>query len=163
MSYTNIPADLKTAVVKQCMAGAKIARICREKGVSRRSVHYWLRHAERGVEDALKDESDPTKQSSVIAKLRNDNAKLREEILKVRKQVKVLSQKSHLRISHTAPQHEVRPALCLKCRHDEILKNGKYRVKNAERDDVIDGTDLVQRFICKQCGTRVYLSGKKGR
>ena len=163
MSYVSIPVRVKTAIVKQCWAGAKVAKVCREHGVSRRSVYYWLEDAEQAIQDALKEASDPAKQNNILAILQKDNAKLRDEMAKVRNSLKAISQKTHLRISETSPQHEVRPGLCLKCRHDEILKNGRYRVKDAQRDDVLEGTDWVQRFVCKQCGTRVYLTGKKGR
>ncbi len=163
MSYTEIQVHVKKAVVRQCWAGGKIAEISREYGVSRRSVYYWLEIADAGLEDVLKDEFDPTKQSSILAKLQRENAELRHEIVGMRNSIDALSQNSQLRISVKSPKHEIRPGLCLKCRNDEVLKNGKYRVKDTERDDVIEGTEFVQRFICKQCGTRVYLAGKKGR
>lgn len=162
MPYREVDSATKCEVVKEYWRKRKIAPIARFYGVSRHSVYDWVRMAEVGIRDALRSEKDASKQVNLLNKLKEENSTLKSKLHNMYNINRIISQNLQLRVTlKKLEEHEIRPGQCLKCKSWEIRKNGKYEVKDKERKDIIRGTNLVQRFTCKRCGTRIYLS-KKG-
>lgn len=161
MPYREIDLATKLEVVKEYWRRQKVAPVARHYRVSRDSVYEWINMAEVGISEALRSEKDISKPTNLVRRLEEENKALRDELQEVQETNIVLSQTSHLKVSLKSGEHEIRPGQCLKCKSEQIWKNGKYEVTDRKRKDIIKGTDLVQRFICKRCGTRIYLGKKR--
>lgn len=161
MPYREVDLATKCEVVKEYWRKKDVPQIVQDYDVSRRSVYDWVNIAESGISDALRSDKDTSKQINLVSKLEKEKNALMDDLREMCERYKTLSQSSQLKTSLKLEEHEIRPGQCLKCRSTEILKNGKYKVINKKRRDIIKGTDLIQRFICKKCGTRIYLSKKR--
>lgn len=144
MPYKEVSLDTKIDVIKDFLAGMKVAHIARKYDVSRDSVYTWKNIALDSMENALQ-----TYQTDEVDQLKSKLAKLEDEYQKLSEEYEELSQQTQLTVS-TTPSQEVRPSQCPDCASENIIKNGSYETK----------AGVKQRFRCKDCNKRIFIVKK---
>ena len=169
-NFGSISIKEKILMVCQVIAGEKIQRVARKRGVSRPAIYAWTRKALDALEQSLKPEKRGPKfkktkvdtKDKVIEEQKEKIGKLNDVISEKEEQIKNLRNKIALQKNSLS-----RPLKCPYCGFGKIYKNGTYKIKPERLFDQLKKDKeieiITQQFICPYCKSSVHNQEEKRR